>query len=320
MTAGVHMPIMPSIDDRSDITLSSCPLCGGARIGKRYRITRYDPALDIDACADCGFLFRNPRPSPAGIEKLYREGYYTGECEYAYCDERRSEGYARHVWEKRVSVLRHFAPPGNILDVGASFGGLLRTARPFFAPHGIELSSFSGAHAKKELGDAMHIGTLEDHPFPKHYFSAITMIELIEHLPAPLTALRECYDLLIDGGVLVIQTANMAGFQARLMGDRYAYFMPGHLSYFSKRNLIAALARCGFGRVRAFHPVEFGLLPKLKKSRGNFRSLLDYRSWARIAAYHWLGKIHWGDYALTSSMVLYAFKTRNDPLRPLQNA
>ncbi len=302
------MPDTNARENSAGITLARCPLCGGSEIGTRYRITRYEPPFMIDCCADCGFLFRNPRPSSDEIMELYREGYYTGESDYSYLDERVSEKFARHVWEKRISILRRFAPPGSILDVGASFGGLLRTARPYFVPHGIELSSYSGKFARSEFGDAMHIGTLEDHPFPKNFFSAITMIELLEHIPDPVSALVECHDLLVSGGILVIQTANMAGLQARLLRDRYAYFMPGHLSYFSRRNLTEALFRCGFARVRSFHPVEFGLIPKLKKSRGNFRSLLDYRSWARIAAYHWLGKIHMGDFAMTSSMVLYAFK------------
>ena len=69
-----------------------------------------------------------------------------------------------------------------------------------------------------------------------------------------------------------------------------------------------ALKGCGFDSIIVFQPVEFGLLPKLKKSRGSFLSPWDYRAWARIAAYHWLSKIHFGDFALTSSMVIYARK------------
>jgi len=253
-------------------------------------------------------MFRNPRPSRSDIERLYTEAYYTGKADYYYHDERESERHSRHVWDRRIAVLCRYAKRGAILDVGSAFGGLLRAAREQYSPYGIELSAYSGSQARSEFGDTIHIGTLDDHPFPHDHFSAITMIELLEHLPDPIIALRECFMLLRTNGILVIQTANMAGLQARIQGDRYAYFMPGHLSYFTKKNLTAALLRCGFRRVKVFHPVEFGLLPKLKKSRGSFRGLLDYRIWARISLYHWMSKLRFGDFAATSSMVIYAFK------------
>ena len=171
-------------------------------------------------------------------------------------------------------------PSGNFLDIGCSFGGLMKAASRYYVPHGIELSPYAGSHAKELFGDRVHIGTLADHTFPERYFSVITMIELLEHLPDPAQALRECYRLLDENGLLVIQTANMDGLQARIYGPGYAYFMPGHISYFSRRNLVMALKGCGFDTIRVFYPVEFGLLPKLKKSRGSFMSIFDYLAWA----------------------------------------
>ena len=98
------------------------------------------------------------------------------------------------------------------------------------------------------------------------------MIELIEHLKDPVSAIDECFRLLKKDGILVIQTANMDGLQARIKGEGYSYFLPGHVSYFSRRNLTEALLRAGFRGVRAFIPVEFGLMPKLLKSRGSFKT------------------------------------------------
>ncbi len=291
-----------------DRAVSECPLCGGGAIGRHFRIERYRPAFTVDRCGSCGFIFMNPRLNDGAVRSLYGEDYYTGKAEYSYYDEREAERFSAYVWNKRIEVLRRHVHGGNLLDVGSSFGGFLKAAEPYFIPHGIEISNYAGGHSRSLLGDAIHIGTLADHPFKKDYFSAITMVELIEHLPDPLFALRECHRLLRKGGVLLIQTANMAGLQAKLQGSDYAYFMPGHLSYFSKSNLAGALTRAGFSRVTVFYPVEFGLLPKLKKSRYTFVSLWDYRSWARISAYHFIGKIHFRDCAATSSMVMYAFK------------
>lgn len=287
---------------------SHCPLCTSEVIEHRYEIRTYTPPFNISRCARCGFMFMNPRFREGTINDMYGEDYYSGTSEYSYHDERDTEAYAMYVWEKRIECLHERVPAGNFLDVGSSFGGLMKAAARYYLPHGIELSPYAGGHSRKHFGDRVHIGTLDDHPFPERFFSVITMVELLEHLPDPVKALRECYRLLDNNGLLMIQTANMDGLQARLYGRDYAYFMPGHLSYFSRNNLVIALRGCGFDSISVFYPVEFGLLPKLKKSRGSFKSILDYRAWLRISAYHLASKIHLLDFALTSSMVIYAMK------------
>ncbi len=250
----------------------------------------------------------NPPFTEAEIKNMYREDYYSGKADYSYVDEREIERFAMHVWKKRMKFIARHAPAGNYLDVGAAFGGLMKAAEQYFIPHGIEISPYAGEKASALFPGRVHIGTLEDHPFSGDYFSAITMIELIEHLEDPRRALARCHGLLKKGGLLVVQTANMDGRQARQLKDRYEYFMPGHLSYFSMSNLRSTLRECGFSRIKVYYPVEFGLIPKLLKSRHAFKSFKDYRAWPRISWYHVKSKVHCGTFAMTSSMVIYAYK------------
>jgi len=285
-----------------------CPLCSSPDTGFLYRITRYRPSFTVDRCGSCGFIFMNPPFTDEGVKNLYCRDYYSGRAEYSYHDEREIKKFSRHVWNRRARVIRRFAPPGNFLDVGASFGGLMESAEQYFTAYGIELSPYAGEHAKLKFGDRVHIGTLDDHPFTGGFFSAITMIELIEHIADPVRAVNTCHGLLRDRGVLVIQTANMAARQAVKLKDRYHYFMPGHLSYFTAENLSSLLKRAGFGNITIFYPVEFGLLPKLLKSRGSFTKPGDYRAWIDITSYHLMSMVHFRNFAMTSSMVIYAIK------------
>ena len=100
----------------------------------------------------------------------------------------------------------------------------------------------------------------------------------------------------------------MDGVQAKSEKDDYHYFMPGHLSYFTKKNLTNLLKEVGFSKVKVYRPVEFGLLPKLLKSKQHFKKKRDYLKWFRISYYHYKSMIHFGDFSLTSSMVIYATK------------
>jgi len=278
------------------------------KINPLYEINRYEPAFSVDRCAGCGFIFMNPRFKKSVLAGFYGDNYYTGNAGYTYYDERDAEKFAMHVWRKRIEKIHDKVKTGSFLDVGCAFGGLLKAAQKYYKPYGIELSEYSGGVAKSIYGNNIHLGTLEDHPFREESFSVITMIELIEHLPDPLSAVKECYRLLKPGGLLLIQTANMDGLQAKIQGSNYAYYMPGHLSYLSKKNILMILRKCGFKKILFYHPVDFGLFPKLMKSRYGFKTFFDYSAWIRISLYHLAGKIRFRNFSATSSLVTYGIK------------
>jgi 2-polyprenyl-3-methyl-5-hydroxy-6-metoxy-1,4-benzoquinol methylase len=250
----------------------------------------------------------NPQFKDDVIKNFYSEDYFRGRADYSYIDERDIKKYSAYVWDKRIKIIHKYIKAGNFLDVGCSFAGLLESAAKHYTPFGIEISDYAFEHIPEQKKKNIHHGTLYDHKFKNNFFSVITIIEIIEHLADPVYAISQCFDLLHEGGLLVIQTANMNGKQAKDLGGNYEYFMPGHLSYFTAENLTSLLKRTGFGKVKVYYPVEFGLLPKLLKSRGSFKKFSDYKSWLRIIYYHIKSKIHLGNFAMTSSMVIYAVK------------
>ncbi len=288
--------------------IEKCPLCQSTSISYKYTIKSFRSDFQIDQCRECGFIFTNPPFSDNTIESFYSKNYFNGNAEYFYIDEREIKRYSAYVWDKRVDKLHSYNSEGNFLDIGCSFGGFLESADRYYSPYGIEISTYAAEFSRKKFGESIHTGTIENHSFKDNFFSIITMIEVIEHLKNPDNTVKRCYEMLKDNGILMIQTANMDGLQAKMQKEDYAYFMPGHLSYFTKNNLTLLLKKNGFRKIKVFQPVEFGLLPKLKKSRGSFKSFFDYRKWIRISFYHFLSKLHFKNFSTTSSMVIYAFK------------
>lgn len=288
----------------------TCPFCG-SKTAPKYQITRFSSPFSILECPACLLQFQHPLPGPEQIKAMYGPGYYGQENEFQYEDERRHLKYYRFVWEKRIQKLSknlHTTGPRKILDMGCSFGGLLQTAENYgFEGYGVEISAYAREYAARQMPDRI-FETLESAPWKENFFDAISLIEVIEHLDAPLKTLKQLWHLMKPGGLLLLQTANMAGRQARKAGADYHYYLPGHLFYFSKANLRQILLATGFKKIKFFHPVEFGLLAKLKKSRGFFSSPKDYKKWAAISWYHFKGLWHTRQRALTSSMVIYAWK------------
>lgn len=288
-----------------------CNLCRGTDTVELYTITRFTRPFTVHRCSGCGLIFTKPMPAPDELAKLYDREYFTGSSKpgaFVYTDERKNpRGYQavnRARIKKIISCLGRRS--GNFLDVGASFGALLdAAAEAGFRTSALELSPYAVDHLQKSA-HRVYTGSPESTRLPEKEFCVITMIELIEHLADPTAALCNIRRAITPDGLLVIQTANMDGRQARRAGSSYHYFLPGHLHYFSRRTLTTMLEKCGFQVKKVYYPCEFGLLPKLQKSRGEFIRARDYLKWFKTASYHLRSKIHPGKFALTSGMVVYA--------------
>lgn len=289
----------------------NCKLCSSNEIVLKYTIHRNDSSFLIYECLNCCFQFQNIPEKEA--YRFYDEGYYTGQSSYNYLDERQIEEASRIVWNKRLRKLKKWERSDNsknFLDIGCSFGGLMQSAKENgYAPYGIEVSQYSGEYAKnRHGGDRVFVGNCETISLPRNFFSIVTVIEVIEHLYQPRKALENVLQSMRKGGLLLIQTADMQGLQALIKRDKYNYYMEGHLSYFSKTNLLILLKEIGFSKVKFIGGVEFGLIPKLRKSRYSFKKITDYGNWLRITFYHFLSKINLFGLHFTSSMVILAWK------------
>ncbi len=293
-----------------------CPVCGHSPMDHYGRVERFHPALEIYRCGNCGCLARDMNGIPP--DSFYGADYYEGRAEYSYLDERKNISSFEYVWNARLKNIRRFAPSrGRFLDVGCSFGGLVKSAQKWYESYGLDISDYavqSGNTSWPESSPRLFTGSLVDIPqlgiFEKGTYSVITMIEVAEHLDSPQEHFQAAYELLKPGGLFVIQTANFEGLQASRSGLDYHYFLPGHLVYYRAGALKNLLRETGFSHFRDFFPVDFGVLPKLLKSRGEFTKLGDYLKWLSIIKYHYISKIRWKRKPLTSSYVLYAFKEK----------
>ena len=291
-----------------------CPVCLSQSSTFSGTIDRFTPAFEVTQCADCGSFYRNPLPKDESV--YYDQNYYAQTSQFSYMDERKIYAGSQYVWNARLKQIRKYHLSGKFLDVGCSFGGFASTAAQFFETWGIDISEYVIKEAKVflEKSDIVpnlfqaELATLTPKELPENQFSVITMIEVIEHLKNPRQHIEKAYKLLKPGGLLVIQTANMDGYQAVRAGLNYHYFLPGHLTCFTARGLKQMLGDLGFTTFREFIPVDFGLLPKLKKMQTSFTSLFDYIKWVKTSWYHLTSYLRYKGNPVTSSYVLYAFK------------
>lgn len=132
---------------------------------------------------------------------------------------------------------------GSALDFGCGVGATLKTLRhqlPGWSLAGYERSGTTRvaleAMLKTELGGAAFFdGSLSA---IKGEYDVITMFAVVEHLINPVEDMAQVARLLLPGGKLLLQTANIETHLFDLV-------VVDHCSFFSKETLVSALRRAG---------------------------------------------------------------------------
>src|SRR5438046_2363116 len=140
----------------------------------------------------------------------------------------------------------HRAPRGR-LAVGAALGFFSRAARARgWAARGIERSAYAAERAASS-GVPVVRGDFLSAALVPASFTAVTLLDVLEHTADPRAYVRRARACLRPGGVLAIETADLAAPFARLAGRRYHFFTPpNHLTYFTRATLARLLAEEGF--------------------------------------------------------------------------
>ena len=84
-------------------------------------------------------------------------------------------------------------------------------------------------------------------------FGVVTAPDVVEHVEDPPALLADAAALLSPGGILLVSTPDVASWPARLLGRRWHYYNPYHLSYFDERSLMRCAAPFGFDLVERAH-------------------------------------------------------------------
>jgi len=237
----------------------ACPVCGG----REQEVFLQGPERPLNAagfgssrreiscgtilrCRMCRFGFRQTRSNADEMAELYRHmdtAVYQAEL----------AGRQRTA-RTHLRIVQQHLKGGRILDVGCASGLFLRQAADAgWQVTGIEPSEELYPEAKRTLEGRgkVHQSTLE-HARLEPGFDAITLWDVLEHVPDPLGFLTACRDLLTPGGYLFLNVPDLDSLEARLLGSRWPLLLAEHLNYFNR----ASLRRCA--ETADLTPVRFG--------------------------------------------------------------
>lgn len=254
------------------LLVTSCPVGCDAGFRETDIVLPEGPLL---ACTVCGHL----------VSQIEEIGYRTALAKFDTetgtlpnpLSQKRHDQRAGRLFA-RVRELIGLRPGASfrLLDVGCSSGALLLSAKK----EGIEARGVEPARraveAAQTMGLTVFAGTLHEARYPREHFQAVTMMEVIEHLRRPIDAMKEIWNILVPGGILVIGTGNADSWTVSFMRERWDYFhmerYGGHISFFTPRSLERLAGQCGF-RIERLETKRVRFVESFQASRVVYRTL-----------------------------------------------
>jgi len=233
-----------------------CPSCGSTASTRRFRKKGFDYA----ECDSCLTLFVNPRPSEEAFSRFYRDSpsvRFWATHFYKETERARQELLIRPKAEMAARLIRRYTRTKHsrpvVVDIGAGYGGfcvaLKSVLQEPFVIMGIEPAS-ALQEVCREKNIAVIPKFLKDvspRDFKGGDVVAVTTFELLEHLYDPKEFIRQCNNILVPGGILILTTLNGKGFDLQMLGEKSRSINPPHhINFFNPHSLSLLMRNEGF--------------------------------------------------------------------------
>lgn len=287
-----------------------CNLCGAndytvvykskhGEVSEQDLITKFRSSGDetlidqVVKCNRCGLIYVNPRIRSDVIFKAYSEGEDPNFV---------SQAKGRELtFAKCLKLIEKYTKgkKGKILDIGTAGGSFLHVAKKKgWEVYGLEPNKWMCDWCKKNYGIDISSKSLFDQNYPSNYFDVVTLWDVLEHMPDPNKALKECSRILKEKGVFVVNYPDIGSILSKIMKRKWIFLLSVHLFYFDRRTIKKILKKNGFDVITIkphFQKLSLGYLifrtkaySKLLHNLGNL--ILGIPGMKQIQIPYWLGQ------------------------------
>jgi SAM-dependent methyltransferase len=204
-------------------------------------------------CRGCGFAQPERIPSlPQYFERMYDQRWSPDWVAHEFESTYKDVIFSRILAELNARVK---AAPRALLDIGSHAGRFLHLASESgWRAEGTEINPRTAAYAAERTGATVHRVRAEDVARLGRRFDAVTLTDVLEHIPEPLAMLGTARSVLAKDGWLSVKVPCgpvqllKETWRARLQRGYRATIADNlvHVSHFSPRSLRLALERAGF--------------------------------------------------------------------------
>ncbi len=187
-----------------------CDLCLRNAFEQVCDHDRHGDSLITVVCTDCGLVSHASIPSEEELS-----AYYDSRYRHDYHGEHRPSGYrVAREWERCRQLAQrltsHLKKTDSIIEIGAGIGCTVKNLElAGYNAKGIEPGVGFYNYARRTLRASVTQGTLGDLPHSPSY-DVVLLVHVLEHLPAPRTALEHIWKMLRPGGRLYVEVPNLS--------------------------------------------------------------------------------------------------------------
>ncbi|MFL5542123.1 MAG: class I SAM-dependent methyltransferase, partial [Longimicrobiaceae bacterium] len=198
--------------------VDACWVCGGRALAPVHtalfelsEYARQDPELArytgatvrIVRCAACGFGQPEAMPAlPDFFGRMYDQRWSA-----EWMETELASGYKDLIFRTVLRRLEALLPGRRtLLDLGAHVGRLMRVAAERgWEAEGVELNPSTAAHAARATGLPVHRMDARELSSTGRRWAAVTLIDVLEHIPRPVAALEAARSVLEPGGWIAVK-------------------------------------------------------------------------------------------------------------------
>lgn len=189
----------------------------------------------------------------------------------------------------------------NVLDAGCATGYFAKKLKEKKCNvWGIEIDSFASQKARKYC-EKVFVGDIEKEkslPFRKHFFDYILLMDILEHLKNPSSALQIFVPYLKKEGKIIISVPNVAFLSIRLalLRGKFTYQKLGimdetHLRFFTRKTLLDMIEKTGLHIEEVDVSSGFSQITFVGKYLNHIPKIWQYRMtkvWDTLLAYQFI--------------------------------
>lgn len=177
-----------------------CPICGTGTVIAEFVARGFRHVR----CAECGMVYVSPRLKESVMEEFYGAEAYDRffEIKLIPAVEYRYSVIARR---KYAQIARYFPQPGRVLDIGSGLGEVLAVLKEHgWDCTGVEINRRAVEFSRRRFGlNIIHGSVLKW--TPSGPFDLIMLWGVLEHFTRPKEVLRQCFEFLRPGGLLLVE-------------------------------------------------------------------------------------------------------------------
>lgn len=208
----------------------------------------------IKECKVCRHRFSKIPEVKNHIKEVYSDDYFLAG----------KQGYPNYLNEKDILIksgikyaklISKYTAPGKVLDVGCAAGFILKGfEQSGWQCSGVEPNNTMASFGRNELNLDIVTGNLESFETNER-FNLINMIQVIGHFINLDEAFKNLSLLLIQNGLVLVESWDMASGYAKLMGKNWhEYSPPSVINWFSDKTLIQLFNHYNFELVAKGRP------------------------------------------------------------------